>query len=38
VSGLFLDYENEDFPTTVLPNAQRRLNVGWDDNRFSNSM
>jgi hypothetical protein len=31
VSGLFLDYENEDFPTAVLPNAQRRLNVTWDD-------
>jgi len=31
VSGLFLDYENEDFPTAILPNAQRRLNVTWDD-------
>jgi hypothetical protein len=31
MTGLFLDYENEDFPTAVLPNAQRRLNVSWDD-------
>jgi hypothetical protein len=31
VSGLFFDYENEGFPTAVLPNAQRRLNVTWDD-------
>jgi len=31
VSGLFFEYENEDFPTAVLPNTQRRLNVTWDD-------
>jgi hypothetical protein len=31
MSGLFLDYENEDFPAAVLPNTQRRLNVTWDD-------
>jgi hypothetical protein len=28
---LFLNYESEDFPTTVLPNGQRRLSVTWDD-------
>jgi hypothetical protein len=28
---LFLDYESEDFPTTVLPNGPRRLSVPWDD-------
>jgi len=31
MSGLFLDYENEDFPAAVLPNTQRRLNVTWED-------
>lgn len=31
MSGLFLDYENESFPTSVLPNAQGSLNVTWDD-------
>jgi hypothetical protein len=31
MSGLFFDYENEDFPTAVLPNAQHRLSVAWDD-------
>lgn len=31
MSGLFLDYVTENFPTTVLPNAQCRLNVTWDD-------
>jgi hypothetical protein len=31
MSGLFLDYENEDFPTAVLTNTQRRINVTWDD-------
>lgn len=31
MSGLFLDFENEGFPTAILPNAQRRLNVTWDD-------
>jgi hypothetical protein len=28
---LFLDYENDNFPTAVLPNAQCRLSVTWDD-------
>lgn len=27
----FLDYENEDFPTSVLPNFQGRLRVTWDE-------
>jgi hypothetical protein len=31
MNGLFLDYENEDFPTIVLPNIQRQLNVTWND-------
>jgi hypothetical protein len=31
MSGLFLDYENEDFPPSVLPKTQSRLNVTWDD-------
>ncbi len=28
---LFVDYENEDFPTSVLPDFQGRLGVTWDD-------
>jgi hypothetical protein len=31
MSGLFLDYENENFPAAMLPKGQRRLNVTWDD-------
>jgi hypothetical protein len=28
---LWLDYESDSFPTTVLPNGQHRLSVTWDD-------
>ena len=31
MSGLYLDYENESFPSHILPNAQRRLNITWDE-------
>jgi len=28
---LFLEYENENFPTAVLPSQRRRLKVTWND-------
>jgi hypothetical protein len=31
VGDLFLDYESEGFPATVIPNARRRLVTTWDD-------
>lgn len=31
MTTLALDYENEDFPSGVLPNARRRLEITWDD-------
>lgn len=31
MNGIFLDYENENFPTAILANTKRRLNVSWDE-------
>ncbi len=31
MTGLFLNYQNEGFPAAILPNAQLRLKVTWDD-------